>query len=280
MDNVDFDLTGLKGGASVYAGYHALHRQYIFASYLTSTTCDAFAINIDTGAAHPLEFLKKGILSMGTSYEMYSTTGVGQQTLLFGDYNGFLYYFSDTYPCDGAYSGTTEYVSGRVLSSTSSTLVGIGATFYATNDGLKGQALTVVYADGTKASYLITSNTSTELTISGTFTVTPVHWKDRFYIGGIDLLVHFHRLRDGVQKQRFKNVTFSMDVSTQVMKMGATFDEETSRTNYKEVAPDYRNIVKVDRRGYTISPFIETFGNNFTFDLADVDVESTPVKGT
>ena len=271
------DITGYLG-SSIAAGFEPKRRNYVVSNFSTDV---CFAINVDTYAIGPLAFTSKSIRYFALVYN----GGLEYQgiDLVCGDYDGLTYIMERDYGSGSTTSYDGRYENSKVSNShvgsvTSNTLTLISGTFETQGDGLKCLPITIVFADGTSETHKIASNTSTQITITDTWTTTPRHWVDKFYIGGYTLLMWLNRIRPSMVQSRFDTLYFYCKASSSEVKFGATVDEETSRTKYKLSAISNRLRFLYGRRGYTISPFIEAFGTEFDVDLGGIDIDSSEIK--
>lgn len=105
-------------------------------------------------------------------------------------------------------------VTGSPTSSTNTTLTDSGATFYTTNDGLKGVWVAVVSSDGTIQYRQISSNTGTALTVGTAWGTNPTT-SDTYYIGYLifDVLTKQYSLAEVPNETDLQAVTLVYELA-------------------------------------------------------------------
>jgi len=103
-----------------------------------------------------------------------------KKRVLYGDYYGYLYRDNEGLN-DGLEGGENHVASGATIN----TLTVASASFDTSNDGLKGQRITIYDGKSKEEENVIISNTGTELTFENDFVNTPDNTSE-FTIGGIN----------------------------------------------------------------------------------------------
>lgn len=172
----------------------------------------------------------------------------GILTAFVGDENGCMWSLSGLRQSEGVFSGTR---SGTATSGTSSTLTQTGASFYTANNGLTGVPVKIIAGTGAGQERIISSNTSTVLTVSVNWSVTP-DATSQYIVGYIE------------STWRYKWTRFDQKYSGIISKVVAYFD------------PGAANEVFMFRvfKDYSLTPVTDWLpvGNNY--DNISIDNDS------
>jgi len=168
---------------AVYDAKNKLY--YLFCSSAASSVNDVcIVLDRSVGTSDPNSwnwYYFTGIEASASTI-VYSSTGLA--SIYITDYDGFQYQLNTGW-YDGIASGT---LSGTATSAAASTLNDTGATFYTTGSGLRNIPLLIYkVSTGETWVYKITTNTGTQLTISGAFTEIPNTSDYKYYIGGYQI---------------------------------------------------------------------------------------------
>lgn len=257
------------------AGYdpESRHAQFSFPAAADTNNTETHTVSIDGFAWGRAEYL----LIYPQCYTVCHNANA-EAKLYFGSHNGYGYQTMCATGADGVNSGTK---SGTVNVGTSTTVFSVNyAAFMTTgagSDALKGLSASVMIA-GAVETREISSNTATEITVTSAFSATPQAGA-LVWIGAMSAVLWFHRVKIAVKEARVDDMYFFMDESSTTWKFGATIDNETDRDHYTEDTAQESIHFKVERRCYSMSPFIESFGTSLEMDFGGVEFEPTLIKG-
>jgi len=184
-----------------------------------------------------------------------------------GDESGFVYKLN-TGLNDGA--GTTGTKSGTATSTASNSLTDSAATFYTTGDGLKGAYIEIISGTAAGEKELIASNTTTKITLNGTWSVTP-DTTSVYKVGNISAYIYSKDLTfDSMNSKIMKEMRILHPIETSAVNMTFDYYLDGSTTSQETITMDFSQAQGYEREFFTDNKFRHM---NYKFAFNDVDLK-------